>query len=469
MYAWGHNIKGYNWTSSGIEVDENSIEYNTSTATATTSDVVSGKRFFNADGIQVGTYAPNLITKTVTPQKTTQIVTPDVIDETTIISQALSSYGGSHQVTSGGSWYTDVTLASGQGSRFTSFPMSIHLYIYFRSQGVMSGGNSYMRGTDTKIDLTVTLPSENYSVEIPVSSTYIKKIVLEPYSSSNRKPRIYIYDPDSFSTSSFYVYIRNADASFPQYGWSSAPYDNAFRIYPVEQYDGLSQVTVNGDADLVASNIKSGVEIFGVTGTYQADTGAVADEITQLQGGGDWHNVYGVDLTQDTVTADKLLTGYTAHDSAGNAITGTYSGGGGGLEYEEGTWTPSTDTERELISFTNTHTGPPIFVMLTDATGTDDQTSNTNYSFSYTGYYNYSGEASPSTLTSNCRYGQVNYIYRGTGNPSGGTINVSSLTGGSAYDQDYYVSNTGFYPYTNSTSRYWRTTRTYKWIAVWGI
>lgn len=39
-------------------------------------------------------------------------------------------------------------------------------------------------------------------------------------------------------------------------------------IKPDSGYDGLSQVTVNGDSDLVAANIKSGVEIFGVTGTY---------------------------------------------------------------------------------------------------------------------------------------------------------------------------------------------------------
>lgn len=36
--------------------------------------------------------------------------------------------------------------------------------------------------------------------------------------------------------------------------------------------------------------------------------------------------VYGsrtlVDLTQDTVVSDKLVSGYTAHDKAGNAITG---------------------------------------------------------------------------------------------------------------------------------------------------
>lgn len=37
--------------------------------------------------------------------------------------------------------------------------------------------------------------------------------------------------------------------------------------------------------------------------------------------------VYGntvlIDLTADTVTADKILASYTAHDAAGNAVTGS--------------------------------------------------------------------------------------------------------------------------------------------------
>lgn len=30
-----------------------------------------------------------------------------------------------------------------------------------------------------------------------------------------------------------------------------------------------------------------------------------------------------VDLTQDTVDSDKLVSGYTAHDKAGNSVTGS--------------------------------------------------------------------------------------------------------------------------------------------------
>jgi hypothetical protein len=39
-------------------------------------------------------------------------------------------------------------------------------------------------------------------------------------------------------------------------------------VSPDSGYDGLSEVVVEGDADLVADNIKSGVTIFGVSGAY---------------------------------------------------------------------------------------------------------------------------------------------------------------------------------------------------------
>ena len=47
------------------------------------------------------------------------------------------------------------------------------------------------------------------------------------------------------------------------------PSANQQTVSPDSGYDGLSTVTVNGDADLVAGNIKKDVQIFGVTGSYE--------------------------------------------------------------------------------------------------------------------------------------------------------------------------------------------------------
>lgn len=48
-------------------------------------------------------------------------------------------------------------------------------------------------------------------------------------------------------------------------------------IQPDSGYNGLSTVVVSGDADLVGSNIKKDVSIFGVTGTYDGSGGTITE------------------------------------------------------------------------------------------------------------------------------------------------------------------------------------------------
>lgn len=78
--------------------------------------------------------------------------------------------------------------------------------------------------------------------------------------------------------------------------------------------------TITGDANLIPANIAQGVTVFGVTGTHAGST--IVE--TALPGGGTHLEVIGgLDLSNDTVAADRLLYGYTAHDKSGTAITGT--------------------------------------------------------------------------------------------------------------------------------------------------
>lgn len=139
-------------------------------------------------------------------------------------------------------------------------------------------------------------------------------------------------------------------------------------------------------------------------------------------------------------------------------------GGGSGLTYETGTYTPTTDIAKPTISFTNAHTKKPIFAMFVDATGTYSPTTNTNHIWYYEDHYGFTGEVLyPST--SIYQYARAHYFYR-TSNTS--TFGTNSTTVLSESEYSTWVSNSAITPGSGSTSRYWRSGRTYKWIAVWG-
>lgn len=164
-----------------------------------------------------------------------------------------------------------------------------------------------------------------------------------------------------------------------------------------------------------------------------------------------------------------------------NALIDTYStyidaisgGGGGGLTYEEGTYTPTEDIARPTIKFSKTYSEPPVYVALYDSTGTYDGTTNTSVGFSYNDFWRWNGNNSMYSGTSTQRYVMIHYMYRGT-NASSFSSGTQQIAYNSDYTSDasnsyprYWVQLDGFKPYTMSSSRYWRAGRTYKWIAVW--
>ena len=142
------------------------------------------------------------------------------------------------------------------------------------------------------------------------------------------------------------------------------------------------------------------------------------------------------------------------------------------LEYEEGTWIPSEDIARGTINFTRTHTEPPIVIVLADATGTTCSTTYTNHAFMWWNYDLAYDTGIPYAETG-FRYATASYSYRGTSTTAlTNAITIctqpSSSTGDSSTSYPrYWATETSFYPYTNGTDRYWRTDRTYKWIAIW--
>lgn len=180
-----------------------------------------------------------------------------------------------------------------------------------------------------------------------------------------------------------------------------------------------------------------------------------------------------IDLTDDTVTLpEHIMSGFIGHLADGSQVTGTGQGGSSGLEFETGTYEPSSNTSGEKILFANTHSEAPVFIMMADATGTADTTSNTNMQFVWYDYYKLYGAGIPWS-SSAYRYATAFYVYRAT--------NTGNLTQGAthcAYNSDnsgsgainyprFWTDELGFTPNSASTSRYWRAGRTYKWIAIW--
>lgn len=64
------------------------------------------------------------------------------------------------------------------------------------------------------------------------------------------------------------VQVKSSGSSPTLQSRTVNPSSSTQYITPQSRYDALSQVTVWGDSNLIGSNIKSGVSIFGVIGNY---------------------------------------------------------------------------------------------------------------------------------------------------------------------------------------------------------
>ena len=180
------------------------------------------------------------------------------------------------------------------------------------------------------------------------------------------------------------------------------------------------------------------------------------------------------DVTDTTAAAADVASGKYFYTAAGVLTEGTASGGGGagfGSDTESGTYTPTADIARPTISFTKTHTLPPAIVIMADETQSGNSTY-TNIAFVFVDYYRLFG-ANIYVSGSATRAAMVYYNYRASTSTGtvGGYLNISTDSDNTSSQNGnysrYWASTTGFNPYTDNTSRYWKAGRTYKWIAIW--
>lgn len=145
-------------------------------------------------------------------------------------------------------------------------------------------------------------------------------------------------------------------------------------------------------------------------------------------------------------------------------VVNVSGGGGSGLVYESGTYSPSADTARPTISFSNTHSTRPFAIFIAQTSGTVTS-GNSNLFYSIFSWY----DAYGTTLTygSTTTYARSSFGYRTSSSATWSGYTQTALTGSATNAMEYNMTESAFYPYTGSTSRYWRKNNTYKWIAVW--
>lgn len=209
--------------------------------------------------------------------------------------------------------------------------------------------------------------------------------------------------------------------------------------------------------------------------TYTAPTGKayspVVVNVPNTYSAGDEGKVVSngalVSQSSDTVTQNG-----TVDTTLINSLLVNVSGGGGGLEYEEGTWTPNADTTKGTITFANQHTKAPFAFAVIDTSDPSTLTGSAILCMRYFDCYRAFGVGYNAGKSGGVKYSTITVIEASANASSFQTFNHnttansdSSFSSTSNYPK-WWCTNTEIHVCDGDTNGNCKAGRSYKWIAV---
>lgn len=140
--------------------------------------------------------------------------------------------------------------------------------------------------------------------------------------------------PENTTLDQYSEYIDQIQTAGNYQAKTVTPTANGVTVNPDTGYDALSSVTVNGDSNLTADNVKKGVTIFDVTGTLESGGNYQEKSITPTANGQTVMPDEGYDaLSKVNIYGDEDLVPNNIKEGVSIfGVAGTYSGGGYDLD-----------------------------------------------------------------------------------------------------------------------------------------